>query len=504
MLRRVIFNALVILQIESVRASYCGTGAVPYRLNVLPSGAVSLGCAVPSCFGGEEGGADAHLHDSSEFNPSDETDSKKDGFIRESDAQRPRLRQSTAPRQKAVCENGASSSACGGLNQWVGGIDKNRDGNGALKLQCCTYSGLSQSTILGSSVVGENEALVGGEVLTNGRQTAFDVISNVQQVISRSQKVQYRVTVRRLSCLPDPSEVFNKVDSFIDQEIDTIISAPPNVPPAPQEVPLAPQGPQGPPQAPFFAQNGIGSAPAVFAPAPAVLAPAVAAAPSAAVAPVNVYPAACPIACFSADSLLLTKTGETKRMDELKVGDEILSTTFGPQAIFVSVESFLHRLPHTKTQFLRIETSDGSVIKLTKQHIIYVIKESEGEFLAAQYVKLGDQLMRRDGKVFSPVLVTYLMMVEEIGAFAPMTANGMLVVNGMVVSCHSVNKMLSLQHTFFGLVRQFEWFFSRWQQIFDSVVGDNNGFVDMPTGTWQLLSLLEYIIPTSPFTSGIL
>uniref|UniRef100_A0A914VF42 Hedgehog protein Hint domain-containing protein n=1 Tax=Plectus sambesii TaxID=2011161 RepID=A0A914VF42_9BILA len=42
-------------------------------------------------------------------------------------------------------------------------------------------------------------------------------------------------------------------------------------------------------------------------------------------------------------------------------------------------------------------------------------------------------------------------MVEEIGAFAPMTSNGLLVVNGMVGSCHSVNKMLSLQQTFFGL-----------------------------------------------------
>uniref|UniRef100_A0A914VWX7 Hint domain-containing protein n=1 Tax=Plectus sambesii TaxID=2011161 RepID=A0A914VWX7_9BILA len=485
MLRLVIFNALlVILQIEYIRASFCGSGAVPFRLDVLPSGAVSMGCAVPSCFGGEEGGVGAHQHEDSKFKPSDETANRKDGFIRDGDSQRPRFRQKTAPRQKAICEDVASSSACGGPNQWVGGIGENKAGDRPLKLQCCTYSGLAQSTVLGSSVIGENEALVGGEVLTNNRQTAFDVISNVQKVISPSQKVQYRVTVRRMSCLPDPDEEFNKVDSVVEKEIDTIIAESPGVPPAPQ----------GPPQAPFFAQNGFGSAPGVFAPAP-VFAPAVAA------APVAVYPGAGPIACFSADSLLVTKTGQTKRMDELKIGDEILSTTFGPQAIFVSVESFLHRLPDTKTQFLRIETSDGSVIKLTKQHIIFVIKENEGEFLAAQYIKLGDQLLRRDRKEFSPFSVTNLTMVEEIGAFAPMTSNGLLVVNGMVASCHSVNKMLSLQQTFFGLVRQFESFFSRWQQIFDSVVGDNNGFIDMPTGTWQLLSVLEYIIPISPFTS---
>uniref|UniRef100_A0A914W217 Uncharacterized protein n=1 Tax=Plectus sambesii TaxID=2011161 RepID=A0A914W217_9BILA len=189
MLRLAIFNTLlIILQIESVQASSCGTGAVPFRLEVLPSGAISIGCAVPSCFGGEEGGADAHQHEDSKFNPSDETANRKDGFIRDNDAQRPRFRQETAPRQKAVCEDVASSLACTGLNEWVGGIGGSKDGNGPMKLQCCTYSGMAQSTVLGGTVIGENEALIGGEVLTNGRQTAFDVISNVQQIISPSQK----------------------------------------------------------------------------------------------------------------------------------------------------------------------------------------------------------------------------------------------------------------------------------------------------------------------------
>uniref|UniRef100_A0A914W2W2 Hint domain-containing protein n=1 Tax=Plectus sambesii TaxID=2011161 RepID=A0A914W2W2_9BILA len=434
----------------------------------------------------EEGGANAHQHEDSEFNPSDETANRKDGFIRDNDAQRPRFRQKTAPRQKAICEDVASSLACTGLNQWVGGIGKNKDGSKPMKLQCCTYSGMAQSTVLGGTVIGENEALVGGEVLTNGRQTAFDVISNVQQIISPSRKVQYRVTTRRMPCPPDPEEEFNKVDSIIEQEIDSIISTPPEVPPAPQ----------GPPQAPSFAQSVIGSAPAVLAPAP-VFAPAVAAAP---VAPVG----AGLTSCFSADSLLVTKTGQTKRMDELKIGDEILSTAFGPQAVFVSVESFLHRIPHTKTQFVRIETSDGSVVKLTKQHIIFVIKGNKEKFLAAQDVKVGDQLLQRDIKAFSPILVTNLTMVDEIGAFAPMTSNGLLVVNGMVASCHSVNKMLSLQHTFLGFMRRLESFFSQWQQIFfDSDASVDNGFVDVPTGTWQLLSVLEYIIPISPLMSWI-
>lgn len=51
---------------------------------------------------GEEGGANAHQHDSSEFLPSDETENQMDGFVREQDAQRPRFRQRSAPRQKAV------------------------------------------------------------------------------------------------------------------------------------------------------------------------------------------------------------------------------------------------------------------------------------------------------------------------------------------------------------------------------------------------------------------
>uniref|UniRef100_A0A914V1A0 Hedgehog protein Hint domain-containing protein n=1 Tax=Plectus sambesii TaxID=2011161 RepID=A0A914V1A0_9BILA len=92
-------------------------------------------------------------------------------------------------------------------------------------------------------------------------------------------------------------------------------------------------------------------------------------------------------------------------------------------------------------------------------------------------------------------------MVEEIGAYAPMIPNGLIVVNGVVASCHSVTDMLSLQHTFFRLMRQSGLLSLMWQQSADSSIDDIGSIVNLPIGTWSLLSVLKYIIPNGPFIS---
>ncbi|KAJ1345544.1 Warthog protein 1 [Parelaphostrongylus tenuis] len=44
-----------------------------------------------------------------------------------------------------------------------------------------------------------------GEVLRDGRQTGFDLISNVRKIDSEDESA-YELTVVRMNCLPDPVE----------------------------------------------------------------------------------------------------------------------------------------------------------------------------------------------------------------------------------------------------------------------------------------------------------
>ena len=49
--------AAAALLFSTTQASYCGPSMVPYSLEVLPSGALVLGCARPVCFGWQPSGA---------------------------------------------------------------------------------------------------------------------------------------------------------------------------------------------------------------------------------------------------------------------------------------------------------------------------------------------------------------------------------------------------------------------------------------------------------------
>lgn len=82
---------------KTAEASFCGTGALPFRFEVLPNGMPVLGCAIPSCFGDHDQAG--RLSSDSQF--ADGPDGK-DGFLREGDLEHNHVRVPNAPPQEAV------------------------------------------------------------------------------------------------------------------------------------------------------------------------------------------------------------------------------------------------------------------------------------------------------------------------------------------------------------------------------------------------------------------
>ncbi|KAK6048998.1 hypothetical protein COOONC_13497 [Cooperia oncophora] len=114
----------------------------------------------------------------SPFQPSPDGE---DGFLREGDPQRTRTRLSSAPAQQAQCSDSFDSNSCSADDKsWVGGFLASADGS--LRLQCCTYEGMRFAEEVGRPIVHSGEVYSGGEVLRDGRQTGFDLISNVKKI----------------------------------------------------------------------------------------------------------------------------------------------------------------------------------------------------------------------------------------------------------------------------------------------------------------------------------
>ena len=59
---RALLLLISIYLIKSNEGAFCGTGTIPFRLEVLESGDFVLGCATPTCLCVSNGGSDAQFN----------------------------------------------------------------------------------------------------------------------------------------------------------------------------------------------------------------------------------------------------------------------------------------------------------------------------------------------------------------------------------------------------------------------------------------------------------
>ncbi len=97
--------------------------------------------------------------------------------------------------------------------------------------------------------------------------------------------------------------------------------------------------------------------------------------------------------------------------------------------------------------------------------------------------------------------VTNITSIVEIGAYAPLTSNGHLVVNNYFASCHSFTDTMHLQQAFFFYMRKIEallWSLFGFAKEIDQ---GTDSFVDIPTGSWYLMNAIDYLLPNVNFVS---
>lgn len=131
-------------------------------------------------------------------------------------------------------------------------------------------------------------------------------------------------------------------------------------------------------------------------------------------------------ACFSEmDTVSVQGMGAVK-MSKLQLGDKVL-TTRGYQTIY----AFAHNDTTTRAQFLQIHTVGGSKpVEVTENHLIFVVDKVHP--IRAVSVRKGDVLKGAQGAL----IVSKVERVERQGLYAPLTATGTIIVDGVVSSCY--------------------------------------------------------------------
>lgn len=171
--------------------------------------------------------------------------------------------------------------------------------------------------------------------------------------------------------------------------------------------------------------------------------------------------------CFSKVATVQELQKGTISMEDLKVGDRILTGSSGYQTIY----AFGHYKSDELAKFLQIHTTlpNKKPLEVTAEHLVF--KENSWNPVRADSIKVGDLLLSGSGSgSVKSAAVTKIKHVERKGVFTPLTKDGTVVVDGIVASSY-----VSLQN-------------------------DSNEYLELGRGFPALLSHHNYIhIALSPF-----
>lgn len=139
--------------------------------------------------------------------------------------------------------------------------------------------------------------------------------------------------------------------------------------------------------------------------------------------------------CFPGGATVELADGTKRSMKDIAVGDivRVGYDTFSP------VFMFTHRLSSGRRFFLRISTSTGETLEVTKGHYLYI----NGALTAAKDATVGDRLLRATGEA---TRIRSIATVQGSGLFNPQTLTGDLVVENLIVSTYTTAVTPPLAH----------------------------------------------------------
>ncbi|NWQ74752.1 IHH protein, partial [Columbina picui] len=149
--------------------------------------------------------------------------------------------------------------------------------------------------------------------------------------------------------------------------------------------------------------------------------------------------------CFPGRALATLEDGAQTPLWALRPGQRVLAMDGAGRPTYSDFLTFLDKEPHVLTSFHIIETREPSRrLALTPTHLLFVAQnasEPAAHFRPtfASRVRPGHfVLVAADGGGWLPAEVVGVRDQRDMGAYAPLTRHGTLVVDGVVASCFAL------------------------------------------------------------------
>lgn len=155
------------------------------------------------------------------------------------------------------------------------------------------------------------------------------------------------------------------------------------------------------------------------------------------------------IGCFSGATRVRREDGSLIMMRDVRVGDRLLvaESTYSPVLAFL-----VRRQNALPIDYLQIFT-DGSTLEITPTHLILMRRQNDPNpphYLQAAKLSPGDSVFISDGdtagKIKEVKVIRIHGPIKLTDAYAPLTMEGTLIVNDMLVSCYAEYEHQSFVH----------------------------------------------------------
>ena len=167
------------------------------------------------------------------------------------------------------------------------------------------------------------------------------------------------------------------------------------------------------------------------------------------------------VVCFSNNTLVETLSNGFKRVSELNYGDMVKTVdTATGKVDYSKFIDYLHYDKSIKSEFITIETNN-SYLEISELHLIQrKLEDNNHEFVYARDLKLDDEIFVVVNDQMTIEKITKLGRKQEIGAFAPLTESGTILVNNVLASCYANCQSHTLSHIALAPLRLWHKLFS--------------------------------------------
>ncbi|UJR24645.1 hypothetical protein I4U23_006019 [Adineta vaga] len=157
--------------------------------------------------------------------------------------------------------------------------------------------------------------------------------------------------------------------------------------------------------------------------------------------------------CFSGSSQLTLHDGKHQSLSNIRIGDQVL---VDQHHTFEPISSFIHSKQDGIFSFLAIQVKSTksnrtSTIHVSPNHLIF--DYDSGKALFAGKFHIGDRLQFIDENELVPAEIIDIRLTKQEGYYAPLTASGKIVVDGIVASNYATVSNHELAHQVMGLYR---------------------------------------------------